>query len=435
MNVGGGLHLSSSSTSSSTTTTAKSSMDEERGVVWSARKRKSEWDAARLEKEKREKMQEMQQVRSSSDWAAETPRVPSGSYYADSYMERPSVSGPPGSSTMKNLSSDFADWDQEQQRLDREWYNLEEGGTLDETHNAFTDLDGYYRAKEERVKEQAQIQKKVSVRALQMSHDNDLWETNRMLTSGIAQRRELDLDLDETDEGRVHVLLRDLKPPFLDGNMIFTKQLDMVQSVRDPTSDMAVFSRAGSKLVREKRDQRERAKATKASLEMAGTALGNIMGVTEEDEEQKGISFFCSSNCIADSHQHIHTAKQEEKEAADYKGESQFSSHLKEKSDAVSNFARTKTVKEQRQYLPAFAVREELLQIIRDNNGSLFFCSAFATSYLHTVLQQLLSSLEKQAQEKQLSSLNFSWRTGTGTMERLVALSRVVLPPCPLPSG
>ena len=63
----------------------------------------------------------------------------------------------------------------------------------------------------------------------------------------------------------------------------------MVQSVRDPTSDMAVFSRAGSKLVREKRDQRERAKATKASLEMAGTALGNIMGVTEEEEEQKGM--------------------------------------------------------------------------------------------------------------------------------------------------
>lgn len=264
-------------------------MDEERGVVWSARKRKSEWDAARLEKEKREK-QEQQSLsnRSRSDWAVETPRVPSGSDYADS-IERPSISGPSGSSNIgKPLGSDFADWDQEQQRLDREWYNLEEGGTLDETHNAFTDVDGYYRAKEERVKEQAQLQKKVSVRALQMSHDNDLWETNRMLTSGIAQRRELDLDLDETDEGRVHVLLRDLKPPFLDGNMIFTKQLDMVQSVRDPTSDMAVFSRAGSKLVREKRDQRERAKATKASLEMAGTALGNIMGVTEEEEEQKG---------------------------------------------------------------------------------------------------------------------------------------------------
>ena len=53
----------------------------------------------------------------------------------------------------------------------------------------------------------------------------------------------------------------------------------------------------------------------------------------------------------------------------DYRGESKFASHLKTKSDAVSSFARLKSIREQRQYLPAFAVREELLQIIRDNSG------------------------------------------------------------------
>lgn len=34
-----------------------------------------------------------------------------------------------------------------------------------------------------------------------------------------------------------------------------------------------------------------------------------------------------------------------------------------------SNFSRTKSLKEQRQYLPAFACREELLQVIRENQA------------------------------------------------------------------
>ena len=54
--------------------------------------------------------------------------------------------------------------------------------------------------------------------------------------------------------------MRDLKPPFLDGKMVFTKQLEAVQSVKDPTSDLAVFARAGSKIVRERREQEERRK-------------------------------------------------------------------------------------------------------------------------------------------------------------------------------
>lgn len=51
-----------------------------------------------------------------------------------------------------------------------------------------------------------------------------------------------------------------------------------------------------------------------------------------------------------------------------YKADSQFSSHLK-KSEGVSNFAKTRTLKEQREYLPAFAVREELMGMIRDHQG------------------------------------------------------------------
>ncbi|CAO3572526.1 unnamed protein product [Mortierella alpina] len=50
----------------------------------------------------------------------------------------------------------------------------------------------------------------------------------------------------------------------------------------------------------------------------------------------------------------------------DGKGDSQFASHLKT-SEAASAFSKSKTIKEQREYLPAFAVREELMRVIRDN--------------------------------------------------------------------
>jgi pre-mRNA-splicing factor ATP-dependent RNA helicase DHX38/PRP16 len=40
---------------------------------------------------------------------------------------------------------------------------------------------------------------------------------------------------------------------------------------------------------------------------------------------------------------------------------------LKNKLEAVSEFAKTKTIKEQKESLPIFSVKEDLLNIIRDN--------------------------------------------------------------------
>lgn len=51
-----------------------------------------------------------------------------------------------------------------------------------------------------------------------------------------------------------------------------------------------------------------------------------------------------------------------------YKGDSKFASHLKT-SAGVSTFAKNRTLREQREYLPAFACREDLMRIIRDNQG------------------------------------------------------------------
>ena len=115
--------------------------------------------------------------------------------------------------------------------------------------------------------------------------DNDLWEANRLLTSGIASKAALDLDFEDESESMVHVIVHNLKPPFLDGRTVYTKQLEPVNPIKDPTSDMAVFSRKGSALVKEKREQAERQKAAAKLASLGGTALGNVMGVRDEDAD------------------------------------------------------------------------------------------------------------------------------------------------------
>ncbi|CAG8761218.1 15668_t:CDS:2, partial [Acaulospora morrowiae] len=159
---------------------------------------------------------------------------------------------------------------------------------------------------------------------------------------------EMDLDFEDDSETRVHLLVHDIKPPFLDGRMVFTKQLEAVQSVKDPTSDLAVFSRKGSQLVKEKREQMERQKAAKNVVDIAGTSLGNLMGIKATDESTTA------------------PTTNEDGESENLKGESKFASHLKA-SEAISVFSRSKTLREQREFLPAFAVREEFLRIVRDN--------------------------------------------------------------------
>ncbi|KAG8976098.1 DEAH-box RNA helicase prp16, partial [Tulasnella sp. 427] len=113
-----------------------------------------------------------------------------------------------------------------------------------------------------------------------------------------------------------------------------------------PTSDLAIFSRKGSALVKEKREQAERAKAAAKLANMGGTALGNIMGVKDEEAEAE--------------------RREAEENETNVKGDSQFASHLKTQT-AMSTFAKTRTLKEQREYLPAFACREELMKVIREN--------------------------------------------------------------------
>lgn len=55
--------------------------------------------------------------------------------------------------------------------------------------------------------------------------------------------------------------------------------------IKDPTSDMAIISRKGSALVRETREKQSANKSRQRFWELAGSKLGNILGVEKTEEE------------------------------------------------------------------------------------------------------------------------------------------------------
>ncbi|XP_017782578.1 PREDICTED: pre-mRNA-splicing factor ATP-dependent RNA helicase PRP16 [Nicrophorus vespilloides] len=236
-------------------------------------------------------------------------------------------------------------WEEEQKRIDREWYNMDEG--YDDENNPFATVSDEYTKKKEEQLEQRK-KKRMSAQQRQINKDNELWERNRMLTSGVVHSVDFNEDFDEESVDRVHLLVHNIVPPFLDGRIVFTKQPEPVVPVRDPTSDMALVARKGSPLVRVFREQKERRKAQKKHWELGGTTIGNIMGIKKkEDEDDK------KYNQADDS--------------SDYRADHKFAEHMT-KSEASSDFARKKTIYEQRCFLPVFAVRQELLNVIRDNS-------------------------------------------------------------------
>ncbi|KAJ1919741.1 hypothetical protein H4219_001770 [Mycoemilia scoparia] len=288
---------------------------------------------------------------SRSNWDYPTPMVKS-----TGYDER--VPEYPPEDADINDPEAAEDWDEDQKKLDREWYNLDESGMLDDDYNPFNQYTEHDEKAEAKLKsKQSSIQ---TLRQMQYNRDNDMWETNRMLQSGVVQSKSVNTQNPDEDmqESRVHILVHDLKPPFLDGRMVFTTQLDPVQTVRDNTSDLAIFAKKGSKLVKEKREQREKMKAARAMTTVAGTTLGNVMGVKDEEEEEEKKK--------EEEEKEKRNGDDDNDDEVARKEDAGFATHLK-KSEGSTNFSKTKTIKEQREYLPAFACRESLLNIIRDN--------------------------------------------------------------------
>ncbi|KAJ2504271.1 hypothetical protein IWW47_002605, partial [Coemansia sp. RSA 2052] len=282
-----------------------------------------------------------------SAWDVPTPRRPTDQLSHRQSTARHSTDrrSQHGDGEDAETAAERTEWDSAQRQLDRDWYSIDESGgsAVDDAHNPFADYVEHDNKLEAKLigQQQQQQAKKMTARQMQYSRDNELWVSNRLKQSGIVQAAGAEDDDDDMDKNRVHLLVHDLKPPFLEGTVL-TRQLDPVKTVVDPTSDLAVFARKGSALVRDLREKRERMKATRDAVNMAGTMLGNVMGVHAEEEAEApaepGGNGMKGPNDAA---------------AAEPTGGSEF--------------ARTRSIREQREYLPAFVCRDELLQVIAEN--------------------------------------------------------------------
>ncbi|OQR93347.1 pre-mRNA-splicing factor ATP-dependent RNA helicase PRP16 [Achlya hypogyna] len=254
--------------------------------------------------------------------------------------------------------------DADEERFDREFYLRDETDSYGH-ESAFIGNEAKFRKiEDEMLKSRQRGDLKLrgkSARASALNQDQEAWENNRLLTSGVMATTEVDTEFDDELDARVQIMVHNTKPPFLDGRVSFTTQVEMVATVKDATSDMAVCARKGSDLLREVREQRERSKMRKRFWELGGSRMGDAIGVqapdTNVDEDGNALPPEAAD------------APMTAAPAVDVnpKAESQFSTHMKKKIAAVSDFAKSNTISEQRRFLPIFQCRSELMQVIRDN--------------------------------------------------------------------
>eukprot|EP00986_Skeletonema_menzelii_P008810 scaffold3836_cov137-Skeletonema_menzelii.AAC.6 len=217
-----------------------------------------------------------------------------------------------------------------------------------------------------------------------LDKDQQTWEENRLLSSGAASRSNVDLDFvnKNQDDLRVQLLVHQITPPFLrssvgGGRASFSVLREAVPTVRDATSDFARMAREGSVTLQRLREKKERGGMRQKFWELGGSRMGDAMRVTDVNKKEGGGTEEGKEgdDTAANALKRDESERDNDGEEVDYKKSSGFAAHVTKKkpnkekaSSTTSAFTRNKSIREQREYLPAFSVRDSLLQTIRENN-------------------------------------------------------------------
>jgi len=213
--------------------------------------------------------------------------------------------------------------------------------------------------------------------------DQEAWEMNRLQSSGAILKQDRPKqfkfagDLTEEDE-RVNLLVHQVKPSFLTKNAsIFTKggKGNVVPTIKDNSSDFAKMARQGSDVLRRIREDKDKKQFRNKFWQLGGTRMGNVVGIKDKEKDDGTSTNKGSENQSEDKSSDKSTLNEKNDDdddggEVDYRKSTGFASHLKKKDGdgPVSEFARNKSIRQQREYLPAFAVRDELLNVINENN-------------------------------------------------------------------
>jgi pre-mRNA-splicing factor ATP-dependent RNA helicase DHX38/PRP16 len=201
--------------------------------------------------------------------------------------------------------------------------------------------------------------------------DQTKWEENRLLSSGAATMGHVDLDgagLND-DDSRIQLLVHQVKPPFLtDERVSFSNLREAVATVRDASSDFAKLAREGSVTLRRLRETKDKHAMRQRFWELGGhNRMGKAMKVeTDKEGDEKVVAVKQEDSNVTQ------TGDADGDGEIDYKKSSGYASHAKkndkESTAGKSEFTKTKSIREQREYLPICTVRDELLNVIRENN-------------------------------------------------------------------
>jgi pre-mRNA-splicing factor ATP-dependent RNA helicase DHX38/PRP16 len=175
--------------------------------------------------------------------------------------------------------------------------------------------------------------------------------------------------------------------------MVFTRQIETVGCVREVTGDLAVLARKGSRLVKEKREQGERMKVRTINRLLDFSIVDLISHYRPRKSliwlvlrlviswalllrmnrmevkcllryfKRKSYQTYSFSDAAVSSKSESELAK----EGSQFSTANNTNKEEAPSSSATSTFALTKTLQQQREYLPVFAVREDLLRVVRDN--------------------------------------------------------------------
>ncbi|CAD8158935.1 unnamed protein product [Paramecium pentaurelia] len=245
------------------------------------------------------------------------------------------------------------EWENIEQESDRKWYDYDE----DDIGNASQqDWGGevFKGQKEEFKFEEYSKRKGQTVRQSEKNQEQNRWELNRMIASDVFKRKADAWDFyEEENEKRVVIHVHDIKPPFLDGKVVYTTQLTQVQIVKDPNSDMAKLAKQGSEVLMLMREKQDKTKMRERFWELSGSKMGKVMNLDRKKEQ--------------DPDRHLLN----EDGDYDFKASSRYQTALQRVTQGQSDFARNKTIKEQREYLPVFHCRSELVQLLHDNRVSI----------------------------------------------------------------
>lgn len=207
--------------------------------------------------------------------------------------------------------------------------------------------------------------------------DQEAWEKNRLLSSGAVVQGDVDLNMLDEEEKVVTLLVHQVKPPFLSSkNTSFVSGMQTVPTVRDATSDFAKIAREGSETLRRLREKKEKNSMRQRFWELGGTRMGDAVGLKSDNTGKEGAG--SKRNAPKDREKieldNVDSFKEEEdndREEIDYKKSTGFAAYVtkKKQNDGVASaFAQENCIGKQREFLPVFAVREELLNVVRENN-------------------------------------------------------------------